>query len=347
MRKAFRRGLVVGKFSPLHLGHELLIHEALAQCEQLTLLSYSLPELSGCEAPRRQRWLQARFAEVPALVVTPAHIQAWRGEGKVLPDLPHNEAPDHQQRQFVAELCQVVLGSTVDAVFTSESYGDGFAAHLARCFGHPVQHVCVDQARSAVPISGTRLREDPHGLKGFLAPPVYADFVERIVLLGGESTGKSSLAAALAQALGSVHVAEFGREHWLAKDGALEYHDLLHIGRTQVAHENAAAEGANRYLVCDTSPLTTLFYSGAMFGRAEPELQRLAERPYAHTFLCADDFPFVQDGTRQDDSFRRRQQAWYRDELQRRGWAYQELRGCLAERVGCVLDMLQHRAPQA
>jgi len=55
----------------------------------------------------------------------------------------------------------------------------------------------------------------------------------------------------------------------------------------------------------------------------------------------------VQDGTRQDDSFRRRQQAWYRDELQRRGWAYQELRGCLAERVSCVLDMLQHRAPQA
>lgn len=347
MRKAFRRGLVVGKFSPLHLGHELLIREALAQCEQLFLLSYSLPELPGCEAPRRERWLQARFAEVPALVITPASIDAWRGEGRVLPDLPHNDAPDVEQRQFVAELCQVVLGTTVDAVFTSEGYGDGFAAHLAACFGHPVQHLCVDQARGAVPISGTRLREDPHGLKAFLAPPVYADFVERILLLGGESTGKSSLAAALAQVLGSVHVAEFGREHWLAKDGALEYHDLLHIGRTQVERENAAAEGANRYLVCDTSPLTTLFYSGAMFGCAEPELQRLAERPYQHIFLCADDFPFVQDGTRQDDSFRRRQQAWYRDELQRRGWVYHELCGSLAERVAQALEILQRPAPQA
>ena len=346
MGKVFRRGLVVGKFSPLHLGHELLIREALAQCEQLYLLSYSLPELPGCEAPRRERWLQARFADVPALVVTPASIQAWRGEGKVLPDLPHNEAPDHQQRQFVAELCQVVLGTTVDAVFTSESYGDGFAAHLAACFGHPVQHVCVDQARSAVPTSGTRLREDPHGLKGFLAPPVYADFVERIVLLGGESTGKSSLAAALAQALGSVHVAEYGRECWLARGGSLHYDDLLHIGLTQVEHENAAAERASRYLVCDTSPLTTLFYSGALFGRAEPELQRLAERPYGHVLLCADDFPFVQDGTRQDDSFRRRQQAWYRDQLTRRGWAYHELRGSLSERVAGALDLLQ-RPPQA
>lgn len=346
MRKAFRRGLVVGKFSPLHLGHELLIREALAQCEQLYLLSYSLPELPGCEAPRRERWLQARFADVPALVVTPASIQAWRGEGKVLPDLPYNEAPDNQQRQFVAELCQVVLGTTVDAVFTSESYGDGFAAHLAACFGHPVQHVCVDQARSAVPISGTRLREDPHGLKGFLAPQVYADFVERIVLLGGESTGKSSLAAALAQALGSVHVAEYGRECWLARGGSLHYDDLLHIGLTQVEHENAAAERASRYLVCDTSPLTTLFYSGALFGRAEPELQRLAERPYGHILLCADDFPFVQDGTRQDDSFRRRQQAWYRDQLTRRGWAYHELRGSLSERVAGALNLLQ-RPPQA
>lgn len=346
MGKVFRRGLVVGKFSPLHLGHELLIREALAQCEQLYLLSYSLPELPGCEASRRERWLQARFADVPALVVTPASIQAWRGEGKVLPDLPHNEAPDHQQRQFVAELCQVVLGTTVDAVFTSESYGDGFAAHLAACFGHPVQHVCVDQARSTVPISGTRLREDPHGLKGFLAPPVYADFVERIVLLGGESTGKSSLAAALAQALGSVHVAEYGRECWLARGGSLHYDDLLHIGLTQVEHENAAAVRASRYLVCDTSPLTTLFYSGALFGRAEPELQRLAERPYGHILLCADDFPFVQDGTRQDDTFRRRQQAWYRDQLERRGWAYHELHGPLSERVAGALDLLQ-RPPQA
>lgn len=347
MSKTFRRGLVVGKFSPLHLGHERLINEALAHCEQLYLLCYSLPELPGCDAQRRAGWLQARFPDVPALMITPASIETWRGEGRVLPDLPHNDAPDVQQRQFVAELCQVVLGTTVDAVFTSESYGDGFAAHLAACFGHPVHHVCVDQARLAVPISGTRLREDPHGLKAFLAPPVYADFVERIVLLGGESTGKSSLAEALAGALDSVHVAEYGRERWEARSGELQYDDLLHIGRTQVARENAAAERANGYLVCDTSPLTTLFYCGAMFGCAEPELQRLAERPYQHIFLCADDFPFVQDGTRQDETFRRRQQAWYRDELQRRGWAYHELCGSLAERVAQALEILQSPGPQA
>jgi nicotinamide riboside kinase len=43
-----------------------------------------------------------------------------------------------------------------------------------------------------------------HGLRRFLAPEVYATFVERVGILGGESTGKSSLAAGLAECLGSL-----------------------------------------------------------------------------------------------------------------------------------------------
>lgn len=345
MSATFRTGLVVGKFSPLHLGHEQVIRTALGQCQRLLLLCWSLPELPGCDAERRERWLRLRFPGVQAEVVTPARIQAWREQGKCLPDLPHNDAPEFEPRQFVAEFCQAVFGTTVDAVFTSESYGDGFAEHLADVFGHPVRHVCVDQQRLAVPVSGTRLRADPHGLRGFLAPEVHADFVERIVFLGGESTGKSSLAIALAEALDAPCVAEFGREHWVAKDGALEYDDLLHIGRTQMAREDQAALEAGRYLVCDTSALTTLFYSHAMFGRAEAELATLAERPYTHSFLCADDFPFVQDGTRQDETFRRRQQAWYHAELQRRGWPYQVLTGSLDARVQQVLAHLRDASP--
>ncbi|MGA4634399.1 AAA family ATPase [Pseudomonas solani] len=345
MSATFRTGLVVGKFSPLHLGHEQVIRTALGQCQRLLLLCWSLPELPGCDAGRRERWLRLRFPGVQAEVVTPARIQAWREQGMCLPDLPHNDAPEFEPRQFVAEFCQAVFGTTVDAVFTSESYGDGFAEHLAGVFGHPVRHVCVDQQRLAVPVSGTRLRADPHGLRGFLAPEVHADFVERIVFLGGESTGKSSLAIALAEALDAPCVAEFGREHWVAKGGALEYDDLLHIGRTQMAREDQAALEAGRYLVCDTSALTTLFYSHAMFGRAEAELATLAERPYTHSFLCADDFPFVQDGTRQDETFRRRQQAWYHAELQRRGWPYQVLTGSLEARVQQVLAHLRDASP--
>ncbi|MHA6494014.1 AAA family ATPase [Pseudomonas borbori] len=341
MAARFRSGLVVGKFAPLHLGHEHLIRHAQGHCEQLYLLSWSRPELPGYEAERRARWLALRFPTLKHWVLTPERVAQWQRAGLDLPDLPYNHEDDETQREFVARFCQQVLGDPVEAVFTSEAYGDGFAAHLAQRFGQPVRHLGLDPQRSQVAISGSRLRADIHGLRSFLAPAVYGDFVERIGLLGGESTGKSSLAQALAGALDTRYAAEFGREHWLACDGQLGYDDLLHIGRTQVAREDQLAGQARRYLVCDTTPLTTLFYCQDQFGRAEAELEQLARRLYHHLFLCADDFPFVQDGTRQGEAFRRRQNRWYLEQLQQRGWRYSLLTGSLAQRVNQVLAALE------
>lgn len=56
MSKRFANGLVVGKFAPLHLGHEWLIRQAQQQCEQLVLLSWAYPEFAGCEPERRANW---------------------------------------------------------------------------------------------------------------------------------------------------------------------------------------------------------------------------------------------------------------------------------------------------
>jgi len=57
MVRHFRRGLVVGKFSPLHRGHEGLIRCAQDSCDELIIISYSNPEFAGCEASRREQWL--------------------------------------------------------------------------------------------------------------------------------------------------------------------------------------------------------------------------------------------------------------------------------------------------
>ncbi|MDP4366102.1 adenylyltransferase/cytidyltransferase family protein, partial [Escherichia coli] len=51
--KPFATGLVVGKFAPLHCGHEKLINTALAQCEELFIISYSVPEMPDCEPEKR------------------------------------------------------------------------------------------------------------------------------------------------------------------------------------------------------------------------------------------------------------------------------------------------------
>jgi len=302
----FRTGLVVGKFAPLHLGHEFVIRAALARCDQVVLLSYSNPEFPGCEPGRRTSWLAARFPDTIRIVLSATDES-----------IPDNSASDEAHRAFSAAVIARRTGLLIDAIFTSEDYGPGFAADLARRQRSPVVHLAVDHARLNVPVSGTRLRSDIHGCRRFLSHEVYASFVERIGLLGGESTGKSTLAVALADSLGTVHVAEYGRELWDRRDGRLAFPDLLTIAREQIRREDAAvfSERARRFIVCDTTPLTTLFYSLDLFAAADPALAALAGRAYAHTFLCEDDFPFFQDGTRRSEVFRSKQQAWYRQRL--------------------------------
>lgn len=97
--------------------------------------------------------------------------------------------------------------------------------------------------------------------------------------------------------------------------------------KVQTAREQTLAQQANQWLICDTSALVTSFYSLALFGAIAPALACLADRAYAATFVCAPDFPFVQDGTRRDDRFRQRQHAWYIHELNKRGIAYTLLSG--------------------
>lgn len=349
MSERHRRGLVVGKFCPLHRGHELVIDAALAQCDEVLLISYTRPAFERCDADARERWLADRFPQTRRLVLDVERFAALAAahHGRGPATLPHNDDADATHRDFVGWLCDRVFDCSVDAVFTSEDYGDGFAAALTAYFRQrrdprhaEVRHVCVDRERHAIPISGSVLRRDPHAHREHLSPTVYADFVQRACLLGGESSGKTALAQALAERLGTAWVPEYGRQRWVEQGGALVYDDLLHIARTQLAHERELAVSARRWLFCDTSPLTTLLYSHDLFGRADPELECLATRHYDHVFLCAPDFPFVQDGTRRGDAFRQTQHALYVRELEGRGTPFTLLTGSLEQRVAVALQTL-------
>lgn len=332
----FRVGLVVGKFSPLHRGHELVLRTALERCERVLALSYSSPELPGCGADRRKSWLAELFPAIEHLALDDASVAALRARHAALPELPANSASELEHRLFVARICTLVWGVTVDVVFTSEQYGDGFAAELSRQLGAAVEHVLVDLQRQKVPISASAIRDSPELARQFLSPAVYASFVPRVCLLGGESSGKTTLTHALAARFETSYADEYGRELWLERGGTLRYDDFVSIARTQIAREERAVRLARAVTFCDTSPLTTLFYCLEQFGRAEPELQGLSERCYDLTLLCAPDFPFVQDGTRRDAGLRARQHAFYLRELERRGAPWLLVSGSVEARVAAV-----------
>src|SRR5262245_59101095 len=110
----FRCGLVVGKFSPLHRGHQLLIECALRSCEHVVLLSYSNPEFPGCSAARREEWLARLFPQTTRLIVSDQWLAQRYGNEL---SMPRNDAPDDEHRAFSQRLLQEHVPMEVDAVF--------------------------------------------------------------------------------------------------------------------------------------------------------------------------------------------------------------------------------------
>lgn len=346
--KMYRYGIVVGKFAPLHKGHEFLINTAIAQCEKVVVVSYCLPELNGCDAEKRLHWLQTLFPQVISIVVAQATLDAWKATHQWSLPMPENTADDDLHRQFTLTLLNKYALPPMDAVFSSETYGQGFADYLAEAYTresqsrHQVIAVNVDPVRATLPISGSQLRADIHGQKHWLSPVVYADFVKTACFLGGESTGKTTLAQLMAQRRQTQWVAEYGRERWLVNGGHLTWQDYIDIARIHIERERQLRAICNTWLFSDTSPMTTLFYCLHQYKHAPASLLAAASRHYDRVFLCLPDFAFVQDGTRRDDVFRHHQHTWYTDRLHQSGSNVIELVGSIDQRIATIEYSLDH-----
>ena len=316
MSTPYRRGLVVGTFAPLHRGHQLVIEAARAACERVTVMTWANPDLPAMPTPVRAGWVRALYPDVDVVAIE---------AGAAPPD----DAPDAVQQAFT----EAALPHPVDAVFTSEAYGPALAARLGAV------HVEVDRERVRVPISGTRIRSDVHAHREWLDPRVYAHFVQKVVFLGAESTGKSTLAQTLAEELGEPYVEEVGRTLWVEAGGDLPLDEYVTICREHVALEDEAALRARRFVFVDTNAITTQQYAFFFFGECPEAVRAYADRcreRYAHTFVCAPDIPFEQDGTRVHPQVQQYQDGAVRNDLTIRDIPYTVVGGTLAERVAAV-----------
>lgn len=125
----------------------------------------------------------------------------------------------------------------------------------------------------------------------------------RVVLTGGECTGKTTLARDLAARWKTAWAVEGAREVALARAGALGPGDVPVIARAHVrlAEEAArAAAGAGRAVVFfDQDLLSTVVYARHYYGSCPQWIERLAaERRGDLYLLCAPDLPWAADGVR-------------------------------------------------
>ena len=126
--------------------------------------------------------------------------------------------------------------------------------------------------------------------------------LKRVVLFGTESTGKSALAAALADHFGEPWAPEFVRGFWNRREGRIEAPDLATIARGQIANEETAALAAQRVLFCDTDLLMNVRWADELFPDACPawvrEAADLRARNYSLYLYCEADLPWEPDPQR-------------------------------------------------
>jgi NadR type nicotinamide-nucleotide adenylyltransferase len=328
-----RHGLVIGKFYPPHIGHHHLVREAAARSERLSVLvmGSSVESLSIEERVAWMREEHASEANVSILGVRDDHPVDYE-----------SDAVWRAHVELMREGARAITAEPVDAVFSSEPYGE----ELGRRLG--ARHVLVDLSRERFPVSGTAVRNDLVARWSQLAEAVRGGLALRVVLVGAESTGKTTLAEAMCERLrlrgGAwehvTWVSEAGRDLTLEKLAVLgpgaemqslvwETPEFVEIALEQNRREELAARRGGPVLVCDTDAFATGIWHERYVGRRAPEVEAQALLGPRRFYLLThpDDVPFIDDGARDGEHLRHWMTARFVERLGALGHPWAWLRG--------------------
>lgn len=341
MTALYRHALVIGKFYPPHRGHHHLVRSAARIADRVTVVVMASAVESISLADRVSGMRQTHTGD--------ATVQVTGIACDAPMDLESAAVWAAQVACMRAAVRQVDT-TPIDAVVSSEKYGD----ELARWFG--ATHVCIDPDRIAHPVSGTACRADLAGNWDLLDEPARAGLATRVVVVGSESTGTTTVSRALAQRYqdrGGVWartgwVPEYGRQATLDKldrlralrpDAAMEElewtgDDFADIAREQTRMEESAARAGSPVLICDTDAFATTVWERRYLGTDSAwAWAGLVDRPAIYLLTDHVGVPFVQDGIRDGEHIRAEMTRWFEDALTSTGRSWVLLTGPLSERV--------------
>jgi NadR type nicotinamide-nucleotide adenylyltransferase len=167
---------------------------------------------------------------------------------------------------------------------------------------------------------------------------------KRILILGPESTGKSTLAEDLAHHFGEPWVPEFAREYLEKLDRPYQFEDLAEIGKGQVKLEDQLAEKAKKYLFCDTDLRVIHIWSEHRFGKTAPWVfHEIPQRTYDLILLTATDLPWEPDPLREYPQLEMREYFFekYRKLVEGSGFPFSIVSGDREKRLKFSLETIQ------
>jgi len=317
--------LVLGKFAPLHQGHQYLIETAISENSRVIVVIYNAINLISIPLSTRATWIRQLYPSVEV-------VEAADGP-TIVGDTPEIKKLHEDY------LLTLLKNEKIDTFYSSEFYGE----HVSQAFKALDRR--VDNQREKFPISGTLLREQLYQYRQFVHPVVYRDLVLKVVFLGAPSTGKTTIAREMAARRNTVWMPEYGREYWDQHqvNRRLNLEQLTEIAEGHIRREERLFQQANREIFIDTDASTTLLFSFYYHGSATRQLKELADRAatrYDLFFLCETDIPYENTWDRSGDANRDELQAQIREYLAQQKIPYISLNGNLEERVKRVMQNL-------
>ncbi len=179
--------------------------------------------------------------------------------------------------------------------------------------------------------------------------------VRKIVIIGPESTGKSSLCQQLAEHYEAVWCPEYAREYLLTNGTNYTFDDLLIIAKGQLALEqeylnkaiekwqNSNTKTAQPLLLVDTDMYVMKVWCEYVFGKCHQFIiDKIVESTCDLYLLCNIDLPWIEDELREYPDLKSREELYhiYKDILINQQVPWVNISGNYEERLQIAVEAI-------
>lgn len=328
----YKCGMYGGSFNPLHQGHVRCMITAANLCEKLIVVISSGRNRDEVDARIRYRWIYQMTKHLPDVRIM---ILEDECESK--------EAYDEAQWFTDAQKVKEFAGEPIDAVFCGSDYGqDSF---WKKCY--PEAELVILQRNG---ISSTEIRSNIYENWEWIPEIVRPYYVKKVLVIGCESTGKSTLSQNLALHFNTNYMEEAGREisERSGTDMLMIPEDFTDILLTHKQREIEAVKHSNKVLFEDTDCLITRFFLDFLEGKDKERNAVLADaiaqfNEYDLIFFCEPDVKFVQDGDRSEviAADREKYSEMIKEIYKSHGYDFISLTGSYQERYETAVSHVQ------